>query len=162
MAPYYMGISMLIVQLAALTCAFVAGDNSSPAARWDFGTEEATPLVETSLGGVEEDWCPQGGKQLTLKFYEGKGDDPVYSPDLMKYAILDLGSQSGSLSSALTVPPAASRRIDVYYRHGTEYTPANAAAHYRTDQVANRPAWWTPEGGPMPEQGNPAMTMYDN
>lgn len=103
-----------------------------------------------------------GGKQLTLQFFEGKGDDKVYSPDLMKYAVLDIGSSSGSLSSALTVPPAPARRIDVFYRDGTEYTPAAAAAHYRTDQLADRPAWWTPQGGPMPEAGNPAMTMYDN
>ena len=100
------------------------------------------------------------GKQLVLDFVDGGGDDPVATPDLMRYQIFARGTSTGKLRQALTVPNAASRRIDVDYRPGPEAPPASAERLLRTDELIDRPAWWTPQGGPLPDR-DPAMTMYD-
>ena len=60
------------------------------------------------------------GKQLVIDFEEGQGDDPLKTPDLMRYRIFDLGVTIGKLDSAITVPPASSRRVDVDIRQGPE------------------------------------------
>ena len=100
------------------------------------------------------------GKQLVIDFDSDEGDDNVYTPDRMKYEMMDRGEKTGKLGNSMTVPNAGSRRIEVSIRHGTEYTPASAMRPLRTDEVADRPAWWTPEGGPMPE--DKSVQMYDN
>lgn len=100
------------------------------------------------------------GKQLVVDFDEGEGDDPVYTPDLMRYAILDQGTKTGKLRNAMTVPNAASRRVEVTLHRGVQYTTAPPELPLRTDQAADRPDWWTPEGGPMPESN--VVEMYDN
>ena len=101
------------------------------------------------------------GKQLTFDFDRGDGDDAVYTPDLMRYEVKDIGDRNGSLSSGMTVPGEASRMVEVYVRQGVQYTnqPPEAAA-LRTDQAADRPDWWTPRGGALPE--NSSHKIYDN
>jgi hypothetical protein len=91
------------------------------------------------------------GKQLTIDFLEEKGDDPVYTPDLMRYEVWDIGTETGKLTNAMTVPGAHSRRIEISLRQGPEYVAAPAADALRTDELEDRPDWWTPEGGKMPE-----------
>ncbi|MHC4949004.1 MAG: hypothetical protein ACYTG1_12220 [Planctomycetota bacterium] len=100
------------------------------------------------------------GKQLTLKFEEGEGDDPVNTPDLMNYEVWDIGTTSGALLNSLTVPNASSRRLEVQIRQGTEWADQPAMRELRTDELADRPDWWTPEGGPMPDR-DAAVTNYD-
>jgi hypothetical protein len=100
------------------------------------------------------------GKQLTLDFKEGDGDDPVLTPDLMVYQIFDLGTSIGRLRNSVTVPNAYSRRIDVDYRVAPEEAAPPPDQAIRTDQLADRPDWWTPEGGPRPEDRS--KTLYDN
>jgi hypothetical protein len=100
------------------------------------------------------------GKQLTFQFDEGAGDDPVMRPDLMRYEIMDIGTTSGKLKSSQTVPNAASRKVDVDVRQRVEYAGAPPQRALRTDQVSDRPDWWTPEGGPMPEDRK--TNLYDN
>jgi hypothetical protein len=100
------------------------------------------------------------GKQLTLKFDEGEGDDPVLTPDLMRYQIFDLGTSIGKLRNSVTVPNAFSRRIDVDYRAAPEKAAPPPEEALRADELADRPDWWTPEGGPRPE--NKAKTLYDD
>jgi len=63
------------------------------------------------------------GKQLTMDFKEGKGDDPVLTPDLMVYQVFDLGTKIGKLRNSVTVPNSYSRRIDVDYREPETATP---------------------------------------
>ena len=63
------------------------------------------------------------GKQLTLDFKTGDGDDPVATPDLMRYEIFPIGTSIGRLRNSLTVPNQYSRRIDVDYRAGPETAP---------------------------------------
>ena len=99
------------------------------------------------------------GKQLTIDFEAGEGDDPVHRPDLLRYQIFDIGTTIGKLRSSLTVPPANVRRVDVSFRSGTELRPEPYNHELRADQTA--PAWWTPEGGPLPEDDVKA-TMYDD
>ena len=91
------------------------------------------------------------GKQLVLDFRPDKGDDPVYTPDLMRYQVWDIGKTTGRLRNAMTVPSATSRRIDVEYRAGAEYKGETEPRRLRADEMIDRPDWWTPEGGELPE-----------
>jgi hypothetical protein len=91
------------------------------------------------------------GQQLTLQFVAGEGDDPVYTPDVMRYQLWPIGTTTGRLRNSLTVPAASSRRLDVDYREGVEYMSQPAEGELRTDQMADRPDWWTPKGGALPE-----------
>jgi len=100
------------------------------------------------------------GKQLVLDFDAEEGDDNVYTPDRMRYEMMERGEKTGKLSNSMTVPNHASRRLDVTLRRGVEYTPASAMRPLRSDEVADRPSWWTAEGGPMPE--DKTVQMYDN
>jgi hypothetical protein len=100
------------------------------------------------------------GKQLTLDFKEGEGDDPALTPDLMVYQVFDLGTSIGKLRNSLTVPNSYSRRIDVDYRQTPEAPPPSPDQLLRADELADRPDWWTPEGGPRPE--DKSKTLYDD
>jgi hypothetical protein len=100
------------------------------------------------------------GKQLTLDFVEGGGDDPVYSPDTMRYEVFDLGTTTGKLRSAMNVPASWSRKLEVYLRQGIEYIPASSDRALRTDELADRPEWWTPAGGALPEDEH-GIRNYD-
>jgi hypothetical protein len=101
------------------------------------------------------------GKQLTLDFVPDEGDDPVYTPDLMRYQVWDIGTSSGRLRNSLTVPTASSIRIDVHYRDGIEFSTAPPNRDLRTDELEDRPGWWTPEGGELPDEAETGMTTYD-
>lgn len=101
------------------------------------------------------------GKQLTYDFDRDEGDDAVYTPDIMRYEVKNIGDKSGKLGSAMTVPNAASRRVEVFVKQGTQYSnesPESAAL--RTDTPADRPDWWSARGGALPEQKSHAV--YDN
>jgi hypothetical protein len=100
------------------------------------------------------------GKQLTLDFVKGKGDDPVYSPDLMRWEIFDQGTTTGKLRNAMSVPRAASRRIDMTLRPNIEYVTGSPDRELRTDQLADRPDWWTPAGGALPDDPR-GLRNYD-
>mgnify|MGYP006293257393 CR=1 FL=1 len=103
------------------------------------------------------------GKQLTFDFVEGKGDDPVYTPDLLRWELFPMGTMTGGLRNSMTVPNAASRKIIVELREGIEYAPGGEQRPQQTDQAKGKPDWWSPEGGPVPEEeDDAAMTLYDN
>lgn len=99
------------------------------------------------------------GRQLTMDFRGGGGDDPVLTPDLMRWELFEAGQQTGRLKNALTVPNAASRRIDVFVNQGIEWQQAPPEERLRTDELADRPDWWTPRGGELPRH-SPAE-IYD-
>jgi hypothetical protein len=117
-------------------------------------------LVDTRTGEAFFSIEIPVGKQLSLDFVEGGGDDPVTTPDLMRYQIFELGTSYGKLRDALTVPAASCRRIDVDFRLAPEQAPPPPDRELSTDSFLNRPAWWTPQGGPLPRDA--AMTMYDD
>jgi hypothetical protein len=101
------------------------------------------------------------GKQLVMKFYPDAGDDPVYTPDLLKYQVMDLGMQIGMLQNSITVPDAYSRRVDVFLRQGEKYEAPEANRPLRTDELADRPPGWTPSGGKDDYRPDP-ITTYDD
>ena len=92
------------------------------------------------------------GKQLTMNFLEGEGDDPVERPDRMVYAIWDAGTSMGRLTNQLTCPPTGCRRIDYTLRTGPEWREESAEFANRVDGVSSKPAWWTPQGGRLPKE----------
>jgi hypothetical protein len=92
------------------------------------------------------------GKQLTFDFVDGGGDDPVLAPDLMRWQIFDAGTRIGRLRNAMSVPNAASRRVDVFVRQAVEYAEAPPEEFLRVDDREDRPEWWTPRGGPLPQE----------
>ena len=100
------------------------------------------------------------GKQLSIKFVEGGGSDPVYAPDTMLYQVFDLGTQTGKLRNAMNVPTASSRRVDVTLRTGPEYITVSPDRLLRTDELEERTDWWTPQGGSV-ESDNTGLTIYD-
>jgi hypothetical protein len=98
------------------------------------------------------------GKQLTIQFAADRGDDPVNTPDMMYYQLWDDGRMLGQLRNALTVPNAASRRIDVRVNQEPLFAEAPPDMPLRVDQ--QQPDWWSPKGGPVPE--SPGRSMYDD
>jgi len=91
------------------------------------------------------------GKQLTMNFLEGGGDDPVERPDRLVYAIFDSGTSVGRLTNQLTCPPLGCRRIDYSVRTGPEWREEGAEFANRIDGMSSKPAWWTPQGGKLPK-----------
>ncbi|MDI9403822.1 MAG: hypothetical protein QM516_08115 [Limnohabitans sp.] len=97
------------------------------------------------------------GKQLTLNFLEGKGDDPVLRPDRMVYSLWDAGTQTGRLTNQLTCPPTGCRRIAYDIRSAPEWREEPPEFENRIDAVKGNPPWWTPQGGALP----PETKWYD-
>lgn len=92
------------------------------------------------------------GKQLTMNFIEGQGDDPVERPDRMVYAIWDAGTSNGRLTNQLTCPPLGSRRIDYTIRTAPEWREEPPSYVDKVDGKDPKPAWWTPQGGELPKR----------
>ncbi len=97
------------------------------------------------------------GKQLTLNFLEGKGDDPVERPDRMVYSIFEAGKTTGRLTNQLTCPPQSCRRIDYTVRAAPEWREEPPEYRNRIDLLKDKPSWWTPQGGELP----PRTKYYD-
>ena len=91
------------------------------------------------------------GKQLTMNFLEGQGDDPVERPDRMVYAIWDAGTATGTLDNQLTCPPEGCRRIVYDIRNAPEWREEPPEYADRIDSHRQKPAWWTPQGGELPK-----------
>lgn len=100
-------------------------------------------------------------QQLTFQFFEGEGDDPVYTPALMRWAIFPLGKQTGKLLNTMSVPSSDTRKVVVEYREGVEYPEAPDDDVYRIDQTAALPDWHDSAAGPLPSR-DPQLANYDN
>lgn len=99
------------------------------------------------------------GQQLSIQFIAEDGDDPVYTPDRMRYQLWEAGTRFGNLESSMTVPPANARRVVVDVRQGPEYPPSDGTTVGRVDRPEDRPGWWSPDGGTAPADGA-AMRNY--
>ncbi|MFO0826948.1 MAG: hypothetical protein U0572_02275 [Phycisphaerales bacterium] len=86
------------------------------------------------------------GKQLSFRFHEGDGDDPVNRPAKMEWAVFDEPSWTGSLSNSLSVPPMHARRIDYTLRPNGELAPPKPEAPMRVEPTP-KPQWETTAGG---------------
>jgi len=122
--------------------------------------QKSITMVDTRTNEVFFTMDIPPGKQLVIDFDAGEGDNPVTTPDLLRWEVMDQGTMTGRLHNSKTVPNATSRRVDVTLHHGTTYANAPPELPLRTDQVRDRPEWWTPAGGPMPEDKR--TKMYDN
>ncbi len=100
------------------------------------------------------------GKQLTFNIVEGGGDDPVYTPNRLVYSIFEPGTQIGTLDNQLTAPPMSCVRIDVSIRPAPEWPEADPEVRLRTDQMADRPPYFTPAGGALPSAND--RHVYDH
>ncbi len=98
------------------------------------------------------------GKQLTMDFKEGGGDDPVQTPDLMRWEVFPIRTEVGTLHNAMSVPDRWARRIDVDYRPGPEYARRPGDEDLRID--GEHPDWWSSKGGRR-EDANTATRLYD-
>lgn len=122
--------------------------------------QSSVRMIDTRSGEVFFSVDIPVGKQLTFDFDRGDGDDPVYTPDILRYEIKPIGDKYGKLKNAMTAPNAASRRVDVTVKQTPMFAnqPAESSA-LRTDTPADRPDWWSPRGGAMPDNQNRG---YDN
>lgn len=124
-------------------------------------TQKSVRMIDLRNGEVFFSLDIPVGKQLTFDFDRGDGDDPVYTPDIMRYEVKDIGDKYGKLTNSMTAPNAESRRVDVFVKQSPQYSNQPAASSaMRTDQVGDRPDWWTPRGGALPENRN--NNPYDN
>jgi len=90
------------------------------------------------------------GEQLSIRFMEGLGDDPVVTPDRMLYELQPLGTSSGRLRNQITVPPVGARRIDIDVTQDRRFREPPTDQRYRIDAPEDRPDWWSPRGGQIP------------
>ncbi len=120
--------------------------------------QKTITVVDSRTGEVYLQIDVPVGKQLSLDFVKDGGDDPVNTPDLMRYQIMDQGTLIGRLRNAMSVPNAASRRIEVAVRQDVEYADAPPQRPLRVTEEPP-PEWWTPTGGEM-DPYSPAE-MYD-
>lgn len=118
-------------------------------------------LVDLSTGETAFELDIPAGHQLTYDFVEKGGDDPVARPSLMRYEIFTVGTRAGRLRNSISVPAATARRVDWYIRDGVESRPEPPEYRFRTDRVEDRPDWWSPRGGAMPDK-DVKTTLYDN
>jgi hypothetical protein len=63
------------------------------------------------------------GKKLALQFVRGSGTDTQYSPDLMKWGLMDEFATFSNLTNSLPVPAADSRRLEPTLRAVPELPP---------------------------------------
>lgn len=122
--------------------------------------QKTITMVDTRTNEVFFSMDVPPGKQLVIDFDEGEGDNVVATPDLLRWEVMDLGTMTGRLHNSKTVPNASSRRVDVTLHRGTTFANAPPELPLRTDQTRDRPEWWTPAGGPMPEDKR--TKLYDN
>ncbi len=92
------------------------------------------------------------GEQLTIRFLEGLGDDPVVTPDRMLYELQPIGTSTGRLRNQITVPPAGARRIDIDVTQDPRFRERPQDERYRVDSPEDRPDWWSPRGGQIPDE----------
>jgi len=118
-------------------------------------------VVDTRTNETLHEFVVPVGKQFVYDFVKDGGNDPVQTPDLMRYDIMPLGAYYGRLRNGVTVPNQYSRRVDFYIREGVEYAEEPPSYRLRPESLEEQPAWWTPEGGPMGNGEETKTTMYD-
>jgi hypothetical protein len=155
--------------LAVVASTFTLGGCYGPRGNWypysgngyTYESSEMQPVTITIFDTrTEEPFFKleiPAGKQLTLNFLEGKGDDPVLRPDRMVYSVWNENTMTGRLTNQLTCPPIGSRRIAYEIRATPEWSEEPPEFENRIDGMTGKPAWWTPQGGPLP----PETKFYD-
>ncbi len=114
--------------LSGCKSAYYPGGNFRSANTFTYLSTANTPKTITLIDTRSDEaiWSVDVpvGHQLTMSFREGKGDDPVYLPDLMEYRISPERFLFGRLDSQISVPDEHSRRVVMTLRPAPEYPPA--------------------------------------
>lgn len=84
------------------------------------------------------------GRQLVIRFYAEKSDDPT-NPDRMDWQLMQMRQGGADLSNHVFVPPANARRIETAFRARGEMPPVATA------EVQPPPAESAPEPVAAPE-----------
>lgn len=114
--------------------------------------QKSVRMIDTRSGEVFFSLDIPPGKQLTFDFDRDEGDDAVYTPDIMRYEVKDVSDTFGKLTNAMTVPNEASRRVEVFATQSATYRLQDPEqTSLRTDRPEDRPDWWTPRGGALPD-----------
>ncbi len=98
------------------------------------------------------------GTQLVVRFARGSGEGP--RPDVMRWEIMPLGQQWGSLDNEMPVPPASARLIEASLRPTPEFpddVPAVASAQPATEPAARPAGAPTPPPPPASTSQTPAV-----
>lgn len=74
------------------------------------------------------------GQQLSFDFVPGDGNDPVQTPDLMRYQVWPAGTTIGRLRNTLPVPNSTCRRLEWWVRPTPEYAPAPTDEEIRVEK----------------------------
>jgi hypothetical protein len=107
-------------------------------------------LVDTRDGTIFFSMKVPVGKQLSFNFQQTGGDDPVYRPSRMTWAVMDNGTAFGSLSNSMSAPPRHARRIDLSFRKPGEYAPEPVQAPMRAQQPGSPEQTAVESTGPTP------------
>jgi hypothetical protein len=113
--------------LGGCRSAYFPGGNFRSANTFTYISTAETPKTITLIDTRSDEpiWSVEipVGHQLTMSFREGKGDDPVYLPDLMEYRIAPERFYFGRLDNQISVPDEHSRRVVMTLRPSPEYPP---------------------------------------
>lgn len=83
---------------------------------------QTVTLVDTRSG--EKLWTCEipVGQQLCMRFVNQSGQE-AKGEDLMRWKLMPLGQDYGTLDNRFACPPRSCRRVDVTLRQGPEYVP---------------------------------------
>ena len=151
-----MRLIMLMAVLTFAGCSFHKPGGTLFRGTGDTTTIESTERVQKSVtlvdirsGEVLVSIDVPIGKQLTWDIVPGMGKDPVETPDLMRWQIWEVGTRTGSMQNALSVPNASSMRVDIDIRQDVAYAEGPTQLTPRSDRPV-APEWWRREAGSMP------------
>ncbi len=120
-----MGVMFVICTGCVAHPGWSAGGNAASTDSYTYVSRSHTPqtvsLVDTRTNEVIWSRDVPVDKQLSIKFYEDHNSENPSRPDVMRYAIQDSGERWARLTDSITVPPSASRRLDVELRDGPEF-----------------------------------------
>lgn len=109
----------------AMNPGWSAGGNQASTDSYTYVSRSHAPqtvsLVDTRTNEVIWSRDVPVDKQLSIKFYEDHNSENPSRPDVMRYAIQSTGERWARLTDSITVPPSASRRLDVELRDSPEF-----------------------------------------
>ena len=130
---------------------------------YHLGQVEVPVLTGTTLDVHRGEWIAvlgaSGSGKSTLLHLMGDLDHPDADGGEVWFEGRPLSGYTGRMRNAMTVPGAASRRLDWVLRDGMEYAPVPPDYQYRADEMKDRPDWWTPTGGAYEQDSG--MAIYD-
>ena len=85
---------------------------------WEPKTVE---LVDTRTGETLWSVDVPVGQQLAVRFYPDREKDNAYTPDLMRWDLMEAGTRFRRLENSMLVPASNARRLDMSLRTAPEF-----------------------------------------